>query len=342
MTALQRVAAGLHAKLTQLPVEGELPSFGGATGWLNTPPYTVADLQGKVVLVNFWTYTCINWLRQLPYIRAWAAKYSDQGLMVVGVHTPEFGFEGDIDNVSRAVREMGIEYPVAIDSRYRVWTVFDNHYWPALYFADTEGQIRHHHFGEGAYQRSEMIIQQLLTEAGFADADQELVSVDGLGAEASADWAELRSPENYVGYFRTQNFDSPGGFGLDERHTYTTPRALRLMRLNHWALNGDWTVGEEAATLHSVDGQIINRFHARDLHLVMGPTSPGVSVRFRVLIDGEPPGAAHGSDIDERGTGTLTYKRLYQLVRQPGPIIDRTCEITFHDPEVEVYAFTFG
>jgi thiol-disulfide isomerase/thioredoxin len=339
MAAQPPVPAGLHTALPRLPVEGELPSLGGATGWLNSPPLTVANLRGKVVLVNFWTYTCINWLRQLPYLRAWAAKYSGPGLVVLGVHTPEFGFERNIDNVSRAVREMRIEYPVALDSDYAVWSTFGNNYWPALYFADVDGLIRHHHFGEGEYQQSEMIIQQLLAEAGSADAGQEPVSVEARGAEAAADWTDLRSPENYTGYERTRNFASPGGAALGKSHTYTAPVALRL---NHWALSGNWTMTEQATTLNAANGRIAYRFHARDLHLVMGPAARGASVRFRVLIDGQPPGQARGSDLDEHGTGTVTQQRLHQLVRQPGPIHDRTFEITFLEPEVEAYAFTFG
>jgi thiol-disulfide isomerase/thioredoxin len=339
MTAHWPVPAGLHPASVRLPVEGELPSFGGATGWLNSPALTVAGLRGKVVLVDFWTYTCINWLRQLPYLRAWAAKYSGHGLVVVGVHTPEFAFESNVNNVSRAVREMRIEYPVAIDSDYTVWNAFGNHYWPALYFADAEGLIRHHHFGEGEYQQSEMIIQQLLAEAGSADVGHEPVSVDAHGAEAPADWANLRSPENYTGYERTGNFASPGGAVPGKRHTYTTPAELRL---DHWALSGDWTMAEQATTLHTADGQIAYRFHARDLHLVMGPAVRGTCVRIRVLIDGQPPGAAHGVDIDARGNGTVVEQRLHQLVRQPGPVTDRTFEITFLDPEVQAYAFTFG
>jgi thiol-disulfide isomerase/thioredoxin len=339
MTAQRPVPAGLHTASIRLPVEGELPSFGGASGWLNSPPLTTVGLRGKVVLVNFWTYTCINWLRQLPYLRAWAAKYSGHGLVVVGVHTPEFGFETNVDNVSRAVAEMSIEYPVALDSDYAIWTAFGNHYWPALYFTDIDGLIRHHHFGEGEYQQSEMIIQQLLAEAGSADAGHELVSVDARGAEAAADWTSLRSPENYLGYARTQGFTSPGGVARGKRHTYTAPVALRL---NHWALSGDWTMAEQAITLNAANGRIVCRFHARDLHLVMGPAVPGTSVRFRVLIDGQPPGAARGVDVDDQGNGTATEQRLHQLVRQPGPITDRTIDITFLDPDVEAYAFTFG
>ena len=334
-----RGPAGLHAASPRLPVEGELPSLHGATGWLNSPPLTPAGLRGKVVLVNFWTYTCINWLRQLPYVRAWAAKYAGQGLVVVGVHTPEFGFEHDPANVQRAVRDFLIDYPVAIDSDYAVWLAFDNHYWPALYFADAQGRIRHHHFGEGEYQQAEMVIQQLLAEAGSASVDHEPVSVDARGVEAPADWASLRSPENYTGYERTENFASPGGVLPGEPHVYRAPAELRL---NHWALAGDWTMGEQPATLNAPDGRIAYRFHARDLNLVMGPAVLGTSVRFAVLVDGEPPGAAHGADVDAQGNGTVTEQRLHQLIRQPGPVIDRTFEIVFLDRGVEAYAFTFG
>ncbi len=339
MTAHWPVPAGLHTASARLPVEGELPSFGGATGWLNSPPLTAADLHGKVVLVSFWTYTCINWLRQLPYLRAWAGKYSGHGLIVVGVHTPEFGFEHNAGNVRRAVREMRVDYPVAIDNDYAVWSAFANHYWPALYFADAQGRIRHHHFGEGEYQQSEMVIQQLLAEAGSADPGRELVSVDARGAEAPADWATLRSPENYTGYERTENFASPGGAVPGQRHAYEAPAQLRL---NYWALSGTWTMGEQAATADEAGGQIAYRFHARDLHLVMGPAVEGTPVRFRLLIDGQPPGAAHGADVDGQGHGTVAEQRLHQLIRQPGPVTDRTFEITFPDPGVQAYAFTFG
>jgi thiol-disulfide isomerase/thioredoxin len=339
MTAHWPVPAGLHAASARLPVEGELPSFDGATGWLNSPPLASAGLRGKVVLVNFWTYTCINWLRQLPYVRAWAGKYPGQELVVVGVHTPEFGFEHRLDNVRRAVQDMRVGYPVAIDNDYAVWSAFDNHYWPALYFADAQGHIRHHYFGEGEYQQSEMVIQQLLAEAGFAGAGHELVSPDAPGIEAPADWATLRSPENYTGYERTENFASPGGAIPGTPHAYTAPAELRL---NHWALSGQWTMGEQATTAATAGGQIAYRFHARDLHLVMGPAAPGTTVRFRVLLDGQPPGAAHGGDVDGEGHGTVTGQRLHQLIRQPGPVTDRTFEITFLDPGIQAYAFTFG
>ncbi|HYB47367.1 MAG TPA: redoxin domain-containing protein [Streptosporangiaceae bacterium] len=334
-----RAPAGLHSASVRLPVEGELASFGGATGWLNSAPLTPAGLRGKVVLVNFWTYTCINWLRQLPYVRAWAGKYSGQGLVVVGVHTPEFGFEHNPDNVRRAVADMRIDYPVATDNDYAVWRAFDNYYWPALYFADAQGRIRHHNFGEGEYAQSEMVIQQLLDDAGATGTSYDLVSPDAVGLEAPADWADLRSPENYAGYERTENFASPGGAVPGKPHVYTAPAGLRL---NQWALSGNWTMEEQPVTLNEANGQIVCRFHARDLHLVMGPAAPEASARFRVLLDGQPPAAGHGDDVDGEGHGTLTEQRLHQLIRQRGPVTDRTFEITFLDPGAQAYAFTFG
>jgi thiol-disulfide isomerase/thioredoxin len=339
MTSPRLTPAGLHTSSAELPDEGSLPSFDGATEWLNSPPLTSDGLRGKVVLVSFWTYTCINWLRQLPYLRAWAAKYTSRGLVLIGVHTPEFGFEHDLANVRRAVRDMGIEYPVAVDSDYAVWSAFGNHYWPALYFADAQGRIRHHHFGEGEYRQSEMVIQHLLTAAGSADAGQDLVSVTARGAEAPADWESLRSPENYTGYEQTRGFASLGGAVPGRRHAYRGPGELRL---NHWALSGEWTMDAQAATLGDPDGQIACRFHARDLNLVMGPAEAGTSVRFRVFIDGEPPGPAGGADVDEHGYGTATEQRLYQLIRQPAVSADRTFEIIFLDPGVQAFAFTFG
>ena len=339
MTARWPAPAGLHTSSARLPVEGKLPSFDGATGWLNSPPLTATDLNGKIIIVNFWTYTCINWLRQLPYLRAWAEKYADHNLAVIAVHTPEFGFEHNPDNVHRAVQDLRIESPVAIDNDYAVWRAFDNHYWPALYFADMQGRIRHHHFGEGEYRQSEMVIQQLLVEADLTDHDHELVSVEAQGAEAPADWATLRSPENYTGYARTQNFASPGGILPGKPHHYTAPAQLKL---NHWALAGHWTMEDQAARLDTAGGQIANRFQARDLNLVMGPAMPGTPAHFRVLLDGQPPGPDHGPDVDEHGSGTLTEQRLYQLVRQHGPVTERTFEIMFPDPGAEVYSFTFG
>jgi thiol-disulfide isomerase/thioredoxin len=323
----------------RLPIEGELPSLGGATGWLNSPALTAAGLRGKVVLIDVWTYTCINWLRTLPYVRAWAEKYKNQGLVVIGVHTPEFAFEKNVDNVRRAAKDMRVDYPIAIDSDYAIWRALNNEYWPALYFVDAQGRIRHHHFGEGEYEQSERIIQQLLAEAGIGGIGHELVSVDARGAEAPADWGSLKSPENYVGYERTENFASPGGAVLGKRRVYAAPARLRL---NHWALSGDWTVKKQATVLNKANGRIAYRFHARDLHLVMGPAARGTSVRFRVLIDGKPPGAAHGIDVDAQGNGTVTEQRLYQLIRQPKPIADRQFEIEFLDSGVEAFAFTFG
>jgi len=321
------------------PTEGALLSLGSATAWLNSPPLTAAGLRGKVVLVDFWTYTCINWLRSLPYVRAWADRYKDRGLVVIGVHAPEFPFERDLENVRRAAADMRVDYPIAIDNDYAIWGAFENQYWPALYFLDAQGQLRHHHFGEGEYQQSERMIQRLLAESGAGDLGHEVVSVDARGAEAAADWSSLRSPENYVGYERTGNFASPGGAVPDARRVYATPAPVPL---NHWALSGDWTIERQGSVLNAANGRIAYRFHARDLHLVMGPTARGASVRFRVRIDGRPPGAAHGVDVDDQGNGTATEQRLYQLIRQPQPIADRQFEIEFLDPGVEAFAFTFG
>ena len=333
----QLVRSATHPA-AQLPVEGTMPSLDGATGWLNSPPLTPEGLRGRVVLVNFWTYTCINWLRTLPYVRAWAHKYQDHGLVVVGVHTPEFDFEHDLGNVRRQVKNLGVDYPVATDNDYAIWTAFANHYWPAFYFVDAQGQIRHHRFGEGDYQMSEMVLQQLLTDAG-GGIDQELTSVDAHGVEVAADWDSLRSPENYLGYERTDNFVSPNGAILATSYAYATPTQLRL---NHWALSGDRTVEQQAIVGNQAGGRILYHFHARDLNLVMAPTTPGGPVRFRVHLDDQPPGPAHGSDVDDQGNGTLTEPQLYQLVRQPGPVTERTFEITFLDPGVQAYAFTFG
>ena len=318
---------------------GELAAIGNAAEWLNSPRLTPAGLAGKVVLVDFWTYTCINWLRTLPYIRGWASKYKDHGLVVIGVHTPEFGFEKNLDNVRRAVTQMRIAYPIAIDNDYSIWRAFSNQYWPALYFIDSRGRIRQHHFGEGEYERSEKTIQKLLTDAGAGGPRDGLVSVDAGGIEMAADWDNLRSPENYLGYPRTANFASPGGVKRDRLFVYTAPTGLGL---NDWALAGEWTMGREAAVLNAASGRIACRFHARDLHLVMGPPRPGTAVRFRVSLDGQPPGAAHGGDVDDSGSGVAPEQRLYQLIRQTGPIRDRRFEIEFLDPGVQAFAFTFG
>lgn len=324
------------------PIAGqsELASLERADAWLNSPPLTASALRGKVVLIDFWTYTCINWLRTLPYVRAWAEKYKDQGLVVIGVHAPEFSFEKNLNNVRWAVKDMRVDHPVAVDNDHVIWRAFRNQYWPALYFVDAQGRVRHNHFGEGAYEQSEMAIQMLLRENGLGGGvSNEPVSVNGRGLEAAADWRSLRSGENYIGYARTQNFASPGGATSDKPRVYALPARLRL---NDWALSGNWTVKSEATVLNEPNGSIAYRFHARDLHLVMGPATPGKSVRFRVRIDGQPPGAAHGTDIDEQGNGTVTEQRLYQLIRQPTPITDRQFEIEFLGPGVEAYAFTFG
>jgi thiol-disulfide isomerase/thioredoxin len=328
-----------NAETAPLPVEGRLPGFDGATGWLNSAPLSPADLRGKVVLVDFWTYTCINWLRTLGYVRAWAEKYEDQGLVVVGVHTPEFHFEKDVDNVRPAAKDMRVEYPIALDSNYAIWRAFSNQYWPAVYIADAQGRIRHHQFGEGQYEECERVIQQLLREAGREGIGDALVSVAADGFEAQADWTNLGSPETYLGYEQAQNFASPGGSAFDEPRTYVAPDSLRL---NHWALSGDWTIERGASVLNRADGRIAFRFHARDVHLVLRQRERGTSVPFRVLVDGEPPGDAHGLDVDDQGHGTLVQPRLYQLVRERGSITDRTFEITFLAPGVEAYVFTFG
>ena len=319
--------------------EGPLASFAGATAWINSPPLTPEGLRGKVVVVDFWTYTCVNWLRTLPYVRAWAAKYKDRGLVVIGVHTPEFSVEKDLANVRRAAKDMGVDYPIAVDSDYAVWNAFHNEYWPALYIADAQGRIRFHHFGEGDYAGSERIIQELLGEAGAKGIGHDVVSVDPRGTEVAADWSDLRSVESYVGFEKANGFSSPGGIARDARHVYTVPAELSL---NRWALLGDWNVGPEFAALVMPKGRIAYRFHARDVNLVMGAKAGGAPVRFRVLIDGHPPGPAHGTDVDDQGNGTATEPRLYQLIRQPKPIEDRLVEIEFLDAGVEAFCFTFG
>jgi thiol-disulfide isomerase/thioredoxin len=341
LTAATTIAAAQLGMIgsADAKVSSELASLGIATEWLNSPPLTADGLRGKVVLIDFWTYSCINWRRQLPYVRAWAEKYKDQGLVVVGVHAPEFAFEKDIDNVRRAAKDTRVDYPIVIDNDHAIWRAFNNEYWPALYFVDAQGRIRDHQFGEGEYEQSEKIIQQLLAEAGNSGIGHALVSVDARGAEAAADWSDLRSPENYVGYERTENFASAGGATSDKSRVYAVPARLVL---NHWALSGDWKMQKNDIVLNKANGRIAYRFHARDLHLVMGPAAPGTSVRFRVLIDGQPPGAAHGVDVDDQGNGTVTEPRMYQLIRQPGPIIDRQFEIEFLDSGVEGFSFTFG
>jgi thiol-disulfide isomerase/thioredoxin len=322
-----------------LPVEGSLPSLTGAVEWLNSPPLTPDELKGKVVLVDFWTYSCINCLRSIPYVRAWADKYKDQGLVVIGVHAPEFAFEKNIGNVKQAVAKLRIDYPVAIDNDYAIWRAFNNEYWPADYFIDANGKIRHHFFGEGDYAESEKVIQQLLAEAGKGNLPVDMVSVSATGAEAASDQADVKSSETYIGFARSENFASPGGAVGDTPHVYSTGD---LSRLNDWGLSGDWTVGGQSATLNKTDGALSFRFHARDLHLVLGPSADGKPVRFRVTIDGLSPGESHGADVNSDGEGVVTDHRLYQLVRESGPIVDHTFSIQFLDPDVQAYAFTFG
>jgi thiol-disulfide isomerase/thioredoxin len=309
-----------------------MPSLGGATGWLNCEPLDPAALRGRPVLVDFWTLTCINWLRTEPYVRAWSQAYRTDGLVVIGVHTPEFSFEHETDLVRQATQARGIDYPVALDNDYGVWRAFDNHYWPALYLIDADGLIRDHHFGEGRYEESERVIQRLL------GVERALVRVDGRGVEAEADWAHLRTPETYLGYERSEHFASPQGAAFDEHRAYELPERLRL---NQWALAGGWTIGRECAVLDRAGGSIAYRFHARDAHLVLSGAARA-PIPFRVLIDGAAPGRSHGVDVDEEGTGLLGAGRLYQLVRQHDEVRERTLEITFREPGAEAYVFTFG
>jgi thiol-disulfide isomerase/thioredoxin len=332
------IGAALHAGRT--PGRAEIPSLAGATGWLNSPALTPTDLRGKVVVVDFWTFTCINWLRTLPYLRAWDAKYRDQGLVTIGVHTPEFiSIETDVEAVRRAARRLGVGYPIAIDSDYSVWRAFDNHYWPALYVFDAQGRLRHWQFGEGGYAKSEQMIQQLLAETEARGVDKRPAPIEVRAIEAPADLVNLRSPETYVGYDRAERFASPGGTASGQRHVYEFPAALAL---NEWALAGDWTINGQPAVANDRNVRIAYRFHARDLNLVMAPAKGATAVRFRILIDGQPPSAAHGVDVDEQGLGTITEPRVYQLIRQPPRIVDRRFEIEFLDPGVEALAFTFG
>ena len=323
----------------ELSIEGHFPSLGGATEWLNSPPLDAEGLRGKVVVVDFCTYTCINWLRSLPYVRAWAQAYEDRGLVVIGVHTPEFSFEHDVENVRRALKEMEVTYPVVVDNDYAVWDAFANNYWPALYFIDAEGRIRHHRFGEGDYEGSEIIIQQLLRDAGAEDVSDDLAPVDARGPEVAADWENLESPEAYLGSRRAQNFDSSERSRWGE---HRSDEATRPLRRNHWTLSGNWTMTPEAVILNEANGRITFRFHARDVHLVMGPAAREMPVPFRVSIDGEPPGLSGGSDVDQDGSGLLGEQRMYQLIRQQGLIDDRTFEVEFLDRGAEAFVFTFG
>lgn len=322
-----------------LPVEGHFPSLEGATGWLNSEPLTPEGLRGKVVAVDFCTYTCINWLRSLPYVRAWSETYADQGLVVIGAHTPEFAFERDVENIRRALASMNVRYPTAIDSDFGVWNAFANHYWPALYLIDADGRIRYHWFGEGDYDRSEVVIRQLLTDAGAEGIGEDFAPIDPLGPEVQADWDNLQTPETYLGYRQALNFASPGGLTPDVSREYTRPEMLGR---NHWALAGEWTIRGDAAALDEPNGRIAFRFHARDVHLVMGPRSREHPIGFHVTLDGEAPKAANGTDVDADGSGTLVEQRMYQLIRQQGPIEDRVFEIEFLGSGAEGYAFTFG
>ena len=330
-------ASAVAAKDGVLPVEGTLPPLDGAVEWINSPPLSREALRGKVVLVDFWTYSCVNCLRSLPYVRAWADKYRDRGLVVIGVHTPEFAFEKVPANVRKAVSDLQVGHPVAVDSDWRIWRAFSNEYWPAHYVVDAQGRIRHHHFGEGSYEESERVIQKLLAEAGAKDVPQDRIAVAASGVQAAADMGDVRSPETYLGYARAQSFASPGGAVRDAVHDYT---AAPTPALNEWGLGGAWTIGAEEATLARPTGRIACRFHARDLHLVLGPGAG--PARFRVTIDGKPPGGDHGADVDPAGDGTVDTHRLYQLVRLQGPVSDHLFEIEFLDPGVQAFAFTFG
>ena len=344
---LRAAAAGFAAshldRLPRIPAEpgttGELDALARATTWLNSPALTAAELKGEVVLVDFWTYTCINWLRTLPYLRGWWEKYRGHGLVLIGVHSPEFEFEKRLDNVRRSVRGFRIVYPVAVDSDHLIWQGFDNQYWPALYVLDGSGAVRYRKFGEGGYEESERMIQRLLSDAGQSGFDRQPVSVTSEGAEAAADWSNVKSPESYLGYDRSESFASPGGAAHDHSRAYSLPRRLGL---NEWALEGTWTIRGQGATLNRPNGRIVSRFHARDLNLVMGPARQGSSVRFRVLLDGQAPGAAHGVDVDAQGNGAVGEQRLYQLIRQKGTIADRDFELSFPEGGAEAFVFTFG
>jgi thiol-disulfide isomerase/thioredoxin len=314
------------AMTAKLRIASPMPSLARADAWLNSRPLSTQELRGKVVLVDFWTYTCINWRRTLPYLRAWDAKYRDHGLVIVGVHTPEFSFERQVDNVRRAAQEQGVDYPIALDGEYAIWKAFDNHYWPAVYLVDARGHIRHQQFGEGDYEQLERVIQKLLADAGRSGFARELVTPDARGAEVAADWNNLGSPETYVGSQQAERKVS----------------ATSQLKLNQWALTGDWSTRLESALLNKAGGRIRYRFHARDVHVVMAPTTRSAPIRFRVSVDGQPPRASHGVDVDAEGNGTLDQPRMYQLIRQPPPIADRQIEIEFLDAGAEVFVFTFG
>jgi thiol-disulfide isomerase/thioredoxin len=322
------------------PAEAMIPSLSAATAWLNSPPITTQELRGKVVLIDFWTYTCINWRRTAPYLRAWVERYGNSGLVLIGVHSPEFVFERDLDNVRQLVKDIGVPYPVAVDSDFAIWEAFGNQYWPALYVFDSRGRLRHKQFGEGGYEDAERVIRKLLEEAGRHDLDARPTVVDARGAEKPADWKNLRSSENYLGLRQTQNFASPGGIAPGEAHRYAAPGRLAL---NSWALSGTWTITDDRAVAAAAGGKIAYRFHARDLHLIMGPVTRGSKeIRFRVLLDGKPPGPSHGVDVDSEGQGILRDQRMHQLIRQSGRIDDRLFEIEFLEPDAAAFSFTFG
>jgi cytochrome c biogenesis protein CcdA/thiol-disulfide isomerase/thioredoxin len=333
------VAAGRPGSGPVLGDEGPMPELSGAVAWLNSPPLTRDSLRGKVVLIDFWTYSCINCLRALPYVEGWAAKYEGAGLVVIGVHTPEFAFEKERSNVEKAVRDLKISYPVAIDSDYKIWQAFNNEYWPAHYFIDGKGRIRYHHYGEGEYEQSERVIQQLLKENGAQSISDAVINVAANGVQAAPDRGDNRSPETYIGYHRAQDFASAEPIAKDSRKIYSL---IPRLSLNQWGLAGDWKVSAQSAVLQTAPGKIVFRFHARDLHLVLGPATDGKPVRFSVKLDGTAPGEDHGSDADANGSGTVQEHRLYQLIRQRGPVEDRTFEIEFIDPCVQAFAFTFG
>jgi thiol-disulfide isomerase/thioredoxin len=316
-----------------------IPSLGTATTWLNSPAIGADGLRGKVVLIDFWTYTCINWRRTVPYLRAWVQRYGGSGLLLIGVHSPEFAFEHDLDNVRQAVKQIGVSWPVPVDNDFKIWRAFGNEYWPALYVFDSHGHLRHQVFGEDGYEEAEQVIRKLLAEAGQTGLDSRPAPVEGQGVEKAADWKNLRSGENYVGLRRTENFESPGEIKPGVPRSYEVPARLGL---NGWALSGTWTLSNDRAVVGAPGGRIAYRFHARDVNLVMGPETRGKEIRFRVLLDGKPPGAAHGVDVDQNGQGTLREQRMYQLIRQPGGIADHTFEIEFLEPGAAAFSFTFG
>ena len=338
-TGRDSAARTLGVGAADLPIEGNIGSFEGATTWINSPPLTPAGLRGHVVVIQFWTYTCINWLRTEAYYRAWSQRYRANGLITIGVHTPEFRFEHDLENVRWAVQARKIDYPVAVDNEYEVWSAFANHYWPALYFVDAQGRIRHHRFGEGDYERSEMVIRQLLVDAGASGLSSGLSTIDPSGDEVQADWEDLGSPESYLGYEQAEGFEAPRGETVDTPRIYTAPPR---MRLNHWGLSGHWTYRSDASALNEPNGRVVYQFHARDVNLVMGPATKGAMVPFRVYLDGQIAGAAHGADVDADGYGTVVQQRMYQLIRQSKPIRDRRFEIEFLDAGAELFCFTFG